>query len=120
MAELQEARVAAAWETDWLELPEGDPARASLVLIPTYVFGAAFEVSVVEKLPSIDPCAEVPPRLKVTATVPRKLYTVMIRFQQGAESFGDDPPPWALIEGSATDLETGRILGTGEVFAFGE
>lgn len=24
----------------------------------------------------------------------------------------------ALIEGSATDVETGRILGTGEVFAF--
>jgi hypothetical protein len=116
----EELGVSAAWETDWLELSDDDPTRASLVLIPTYVFGEAFAVSAVERLPSIDPCAEVPARLKVPATVSRRLYTVMIRFQQGAESFGDDPPPWALIEGSATDLATGRVMGTGEVFAFGE
>ena len=112
----QDQGVTASWETDWLELPDNNLTRAVLVLIPTYLFGEAFDVSAVERQGSIDPCGEVPPRVKVTATVPRKLYTVMIRYQQGAESFGEDPPPFALIESSATDNETGRVLGTGEVF----
>lgn len=112
----QDKGVTAQWETDWLEIPDHDLTRAVLVLIPTYVFGDAFKVSAVERQPSIDPCGEVPGRVRVSATVSRAVYTAMIRFQQGAESFGDDPPPFALIEGSATDVETGRTLGTGEVF----
>ncbi len=108
--------VTAKWETDWLELPDHDLAHVSLVLLPTYYFGGAFQVTAVERLPSIDPCAEVPPRVRVSAMVSRRLYTVMMRFQQGAESFGDDPAPWALVEGSATDVATGRVLGVGEVF----
>jgi hypothetical protein len=108
--------VTASWETDYYIIPDENLARDVRVLIPSYVFGNLFDVSAVEPQPSIDPAAEVPGRVKVTATTTRKLYTVMVRFQQGAESFGDDPPPWALIEGSATDLETGRTMGTGEVF----
>lgn len=98
MPKHQDQGVTAQWETDWLELPDNDLTRASFVLIPTYFFGDAFRVSAIEVSPSIDPCAGVPARVKVTATTTRKLYTVLIRFQQGAESFGDDPPPFALIE----------------------
>lgn len=108
--------VTAQWETDWLELPDTVLATKKLILLPSYFFGEAFQVTAVEELPSIDPCAEVPGRVKVSAKVSRMLYTVMMRYQQGAESFGDDPPPWALVEGSATDIETGRVLGVGEVF----
>jgi hypothetical protein len=108
--------VTAQWETSYYIYPDDNLTRDVRVLIPSLVFGGGFAVSAVEPQPSIDPMAEVPGRVKVTATVSRKLYTVMIRFQQGAESFGDDPPAWALIEGSAVDVETGRTLGTGEVF----
>lgn len=108
--------VTAQWETDWLEQPDLDLTRKKLVLLPAYYFEDAFKVTLVETLPSIDPCAEIPARVRVSATVSRRLYNVMMRFQQGAESFGDDPPPWALVEGSATDLATGRVMGAGEVF----
>lgn len=111
-----EAGVTAIWETDWKELPSADLTRRTLALLPALVFGLAFRVLAVEPQPSIDPCGSVPPRVRVTATVSRQLYTVMIRFQQGAESMGDDPPPWALIEGSALDNATGLSLATGEVF----
>lgn len=109
--------VTAQWETDFLEMPDNDLTRATFVLVPTYFYGDAFHVTAVEPLPSINPCAETPGRVKVSATVSRRLYTAMMRFQQGAESQGDDPAPWALVEGSATDIETGRVMGTGEVFS---
>jgi hypothetical protein len=106
--------VKASFECKWVELPDNDLTRATYVLAPSFFFGDAFQVESVGDAAVVAPTF--PHTSTVTATMSKALYTLMIRFQQGAETSGDDPPPWALVENSATDLQTGRILGTGEVF----
>jgi hypothetical protein len=106
--------VKASFECEWLELPDNDLTRATYQLAPSFFFGDAFQVESVGDGSAANPTF--PHRSTVTATMSKALYTLMIRFQQGSEANGDDPPPWALVESSATEIETGRVLGTGEVF----
>lgn len=102
--------VEATFNCRYVEIPDTNLNEKTLVLAPVVAFGAgAFDVIALSENEG-DELAQ------ATARMSPLTYTLMIRHQQGSESFGDDPPPWALVEGSAKDLNTDRILETGEVF----
>ena len=112
MARKRMKTITAQWEVDQIELPDGDLTRDTYVLAPSYLFGKLFDVSAAEEVDSVD--RDHPRRKKVTATVPYAVYGIMLRVQQGSEVTGAEPP-WALVDLSAVDDETGRVLDVGEM-----
>ncbi len=108
-------QVTATWLCRWYTFPDTDPTTETNILVPSFLFGGSFHI---EGEPVDEPqlSRDYPRLSRVTATMSKALYTVMIRIQQGEDVTGVDPSLWALVEGSATDMETGRVLEAGEVF----
>lgn len=100
-------KITAQWVVEWQEVPDDNLAVACYKLAPYAYFGDAFHVTELADSPVVDDIT--PRRVTVTATVSRPLFRLMFRYQAGSEVMGDDPPDWALVEGSAVD-ETGALV----------
>lgn len=109
-------QVTARFECEYTELPDRDQTRKTLELAPVTVFGKEAFASITDTTENDPETSETPEAAQATFVMSKMLYTLMIRFQQGAEAAGDDPPPWALVEDTAIEIATGRVLETGEVF----
>lgn len=104
MPKHQQNNITAQWVCEWVELPDNNLAVAKYELAPYNVFGDQFHVTALADSPVVDDAT--PRRATVTATVSRRLFRIMFRYQAGSEALGDDPPDWALVEGSAKDDAT--------------
>lgn len=105
--------IEASFECRYVELADLSLERKTLVLAPVYIYGDGVKVLEVRENTDEEKNPEYAVgKLRMDSIV----YTQMIRYQQGSEMAGDDPAPWALVEGSAVEIESGRVLGTGEVY----
>lgn len=105
--------VEASFECRYVELADNTLETKTLQLAPVYLFGDDVKVLALDE----NEDNELHPEYAVAKfRMNAVTYTTMIRYQQGSETAGDDPPPWALIEGSAAEVESGRVLETGEVY----
>lgn len=98
-------KITAQWVSEWIEIADQKLARATYELAPFHFFGDQFHVTELADSPVVDDIT--PRRATATATVSRRLFRIMLRYQAGSEALGDDPADWALVEGSAVDADTG-------------
>lgn len=109
MARNKDKGITAQWVCEWAELSDTNLARATFELAPYHFFGDQFKVTELADAPVAGGDIS-PHRVTVTATVSRRLFRLMFRYQAGSEALGDDPPDWALVEGSAVDADTGEAV----------
>lgn len=101
-------KITAQFECEWIELPDNKLGVATFELAPYHYFGNQFDIQSIENAPITDDAS--PRRSIAAATVSRRLFRLMFRYQAGSEAIGDEPPDWALVVGSAVDAATGEAV----------